>query len=686
MRTYVALSALCAVGGLAALANGFVWDDHILIGEFPARAQLQSVYDLLTQPFWQDEHRAENRSGYYRPLISLGLLVEHHFFGSNPLGYHLSNLLLHGVCCVLAYRFVRRRVGALPAGLSLLSVVPFVMHPSRAESVAWISGRTDVWMTCLVLLTSELAFRGRRLAVAAAAAAALFCKETAIVVPLLLWTDRWAGLTRGPASRGRPELWATGGVAVALCVRGLVVAPPARLLAGISSLPVRVLTTLGHYAQGLIWPFWPQVIMGPLEGAQPLHSVGADFHTLLGGFALSVFVWALVCALRRSAVRPWFADMLWLFAPLLPALNVLPLGLLGLAALRFLYLPCLGLCALLARGLSRVERPVVPAFVVGAWALALGAVLQIYTLAWRSDASLWEYERSHSPDRLYAIARLGELHVAAGHFDRALREFLAGAKAAAAHGNHAGELSMTLRAASVLGKALPDSRAEELAALGEFYAAVRRAGRVELAAAGVTYTLWVPKLFAGQSRRDVSGVLVPEAALRMRRLDLPGARTLLEQALALDPTDKAARLALGRTLALLGERRQAAQQLEIARRQHPGDPDVVDLTYRLDRAARALSNGQTPALARAQVALLLGVARQAEHILASHPALADEHALWWELRVGAQLAMGDPRAAAQWLERGRTEHPEWSGTWKAAESSLAQLTQRLAALSLIDAE
>jgi hypothetical protein len=70
----------------------------------------------------------------------------------NPLGYHLTNLLLHAANAVLVYLIGRRLLSlALPVarGLTLAlaaacAALLFAVHPLRVESVAWITERRDV--------------------------------------------------------------------------------------------------------------------------------------------------------------------------------------------------------------------------------------------------------------------------------------------------------------------------------------------------------------------------------------------------------------------------------------------------------------------------------------------------------------------------------------------------------------
>jgi len=87
----------------------------------------------------------------YQPLTSLSYAVEYKFKGSNPHLFHLDNLILHLLNCLLVFIFVfllirNSLVSALVAFL-------FALHPMHVESVAWITERKDVLYSFFYLLS-----------------------------------------------------------------------------------------------------------------------------------------------------------------------------------------------------------------------------------------------------------------------------------------------------------------------------------------------------------------------------------------------------------------------------------------------------------------------------------------------------------------------------------------------------
>ena len=141
----IALATLIVFSGV--LRNGFLnWDDDT---------------NLLTNPNYRGLGWANLRwmftalhLGHYMPLCWLTFAMDYLVWGMNPLGYHLTNLLLHAANAVLFYEvalwFVSRSA-APPDGRRIpprvaaaLAALLFAVHPLRVESVAWVTERKDV--------------------------------------------------------------------------------------------------------------------------------------------------------------------------------------------------------------------------------------------------------------------------------------------------------------------------------------------------------------------------------------------------------------------------------------------------------------------------------------------------------------------------------------------------------------
>jgi protein O-mannosyl-transferase len=81
--------------------------------------------------------------GNYHPLTMLSLYFNHLISGNDAWSYHLLNLLLHIVNCVLVFRLALL-LGRKNLVIAFTAAILFAIHPMRVESVAWISERKDV--------------------------------------------------------------------------------------------------------------------------------------------------------------------------------------------------------------------------------------------------------------------------------------------------------------------------------------------------------------------------------------------------------------------------------------------------------------------------------------------------------------------------------------------------------------
>src|SRR6266542_2249639 len=146
----VVLLAFLALGVLVyspVLSGFFLSDDFVYL----SRVVHQPWPDvLLLQP------------GVFRPLHVLTWLIDYQLWGLNPLGFHVTNVVSHGLTAFTVTVVGRRLFGTVLAEpearwTSLLAGLVFLMDPSTTEAVSWIIGRHDVLAT-LFELYSWLAY------------------------------------------------------------------------------------------------------------------------------------------------------------------------------------------------------------------------------------------------------------------------------------------------------------------------------------------------------------------------------------------------------------------------------------------------------------------------------------------------------------------------------------------------
>jgi tetratricopeptide (TPR) repeat protein len=98
--------------------------------------------------------------GNYQPLTMLSYMFDYKFFGLNPFGWHLVNLIFYLLCTALVFLIA----GKISSNRSIAFVTGllFGTHTLHVESVAWVSERKDVlygffflWALYLYLLHLE---------------------------------------------------------------------------------------------------------------------------------------------------------------------------------------------------------------------------------------------------------------------------------------------------------------------------------------------------------------------------------------------------------------------------------------------------------------------------------------------------------------------------------------------------
>lgn len=124
--------------------------------------------------------------GFYRPLVSLSFSLDYALFGLTSWGYGWTNLLLLLLVALMIYRL--GRLLELPGREAGLAAVLFLFnHHGISMSLLWISGRTSLLLTLFSLLTLVFILRRRRVMAAVCFLLALFSKEEATLLPLMIF-------------------------------------------------------------------------------------------------------------------------------------------------------------------------------------------------------------------------------------------------------------------------------------------------------------------------------------------------------------------------------------------------------------------------------------------------------------------------------------------------------------------
>ncbi len=423
---WLAAAVLSAVAFLAyapTLSFDLVWDDTFVLEHARRSVRDGNPLSLLAADYRLLPYRP---LGYYRPLVLLSFHADSLAAPFFPAVYHLTNVLLHAAVTLLVFLIGKAVLKETAA--AALSGLLFALHPVHVESVAFVSGRTDLWAAFFCLLSAlawlgRPAGGGRRLVLVPAGALAyglaMLSKETAAVLPaaLLAWEIlRPSGAFRVFARlRGRlPELAAHAAVLGVVLYLRLGVAGvgfggirPAAPQGG-HALAVGI---WANYLKLLVFP-WPQVPYYLSDRLMP----GAG--TILGALAaLGLFL----AAASRAGGRTGLRGLAWTALFLLSVAGLVPLS--GApAAERFLYLPSVGFC--LAAGgaaMPAMRRwPRAAAAATGAAAAGLAAAVLAASGTWRSDLSLGRRLVRTAPAYSESHDLLARAYLAGGRYGEAL--------------------------------------------------------------------------------------------------------------------------------------------------------------------------------------------------------------------------------------------------------------------------
>jgi len=94
----------------------------------------------------KDLFRPHGLGIYYRPLLMLSFIVDSKIWMYEFSGYHLTNIIFHLLNALVFYFIALAFFKGKPRFrmVSFFLAIGFVLNPLTIESVAWISGRTDI--------------------------------------------------------------------------------------------------------------------------------------------------------------------------------------------------------------------------------------------------------------------------------------------------------------------------------------------------------------------------------------------------------------------------------------------------------------------------------------------------------------------------------------------------------------
>ena len=439
VQLFVLLLAVAVVYSNS-LSGSFHFDDLVEVVNNPATVGLHYTADL----------------GGTRYLPQLSFIVNRALGGTDPFGYHLANLLLHGLMALLVYLLAQALLEAAPqrAGqgvstgqrtyLPFIAALLFALHPVQTMAVDYVWQRAAIlsalfYVAAVLLFIHARGAEGRRrwcgwIASLAAGFLAMKCKENSFTLPFaILLADGF--LAPGDRLRNR---WM--GLSYLLL---LPVIPLSHLDLMLETGAGGTRQTLGISRMQYLWTesrvvlTYLRLMFFPLgQNADydypVVRSLDAGtmaalaFHAALIGSSVALY-------LRRTRLHPLLAAAafggLWFYLTLAVESSIVPIR--DVINEYRLYLPSVGLIfavlCLAALALSWLQsaasRRAVAVSVTVAFIAGCATLTYARNTVWHDEVSLWTDVVQKSPHKARGHNNLAIAYAAAGRESDALREF-----------------------------------------------------------------------------------------------------------------------------------------------------------------------------------------------------------------------------------------------------------------------
>lgn len=436
--TFVPILCAAILPYVASLGYGFVYDDDIQVLQPPAVQPWHFLPGYFFRPIPGFTAR------YYRPLFFLWLAANRSVWRTHALGWHLDNLVLHALASLLVFAVLRRY---FPGERSAtFAAMLFAVHPVHVETVAWLSGGSDALMVVALLGSLLLWIRNcetpslsRRASSLACCALALLCKETAVILPAVIFFHKLVAIPainhpEQKKSNLRLALW---DAVPYLTVTALYLCARFWILRGVSTAATEWVSrkdafltlpsVLSFYAGHLAFP-WNLSLNYDLPVVTGLNE-RLFWIPLIMLTGIAGATWALV---RLTGDKRILAAALWLLLPLAPVLYIRLFAQDDFVHDRYLYLPVLGVAVLagivgeaLKQSKSWGNRRglIQGAFVIGI--VSLGLVAAIQAQPWRNNLLLYTNAVRVAPNNMLARNNLAGEFVKQGRYSEAGEMFKA---------------------------------------------------------------------------------------------------------------------------------------------------------------------------------------------------------------------------------------------------------------------
>lgn len=437
---FLILSIATFICYINTIHNPFLWDDEVTVVNNPLIRNLEFYPEIFKTTLFGEKLQ---NGKYYRPIQILSYAIDYKLWKLNPIGYHISNILLHLLNVFLVF-LILLEIG-LGKNISFLISLIFAIHPINTESVTYISGRGDVLFLFFSLFSFLFFIRGLNnkkiyyLLSVLSYLIALLSKENAIVMPFIILAYVFLIPKEKKTKNFIFPLFLLFAITIGYIglrllylnssqTKALSLISEATIRKRILTLP-RILIT---YIKLLIFPYHLHMEYLFVE-----NSLTSPYILLGIPFLISFFYLSL------RYIKPFnysFFFLLWFLIGLSPFYNII-LPLHATLLEHWAYLPAIGFIALIVLGIHqlflKIRSPVFKNIIL------ISSVLMMiyYTTStinrngdWSNPIRLYKHDLKYEPKSFLLHNNLGVEYFRRGIMDKAKEEFLKSIEVAPGNG------------------------------------------------------------------------------------------------------------------------------------------------------------------------------------------------------------------------------------------------------------
>ncbi|HAX61674.1 MAG TPA: hypothetical protein DCX95_03825 [Elusimicrobia bacterium] len=322
------------------LFNSFIWDEVDIIKEDVYTKSAKYIPYLFSPTYWQKDFPVTtDETRIYRPLWILTFLMDYKLWGFNPLGWHLTNIILYIICAVTLYLFLFFifKNNFVP----FLSTIIFIVYPAHVEAVAWMKNRSNI-LCCIFCLLSFIFFVKNAnpppnnpliskypsiLISVLCFMLALLSKEVAVALPIILVLYVYLFVN----DKKNLYFYTIPYFIIALLFSLFMLKNKALSEAALGISPFASFRALGEYTKIMLFPFWLCI------------ERILDFSVSI---VISFFIFGCLIYFYKAKAKDKLFFLLWFLVSLMPVLNVSFVSSRPIAEHR-LFIPSVGFCVVL---------------------------------------------------------------------------------------------------------------------------------------------------------------------------------------------------------------------------------------------------------------------------------------------------------------------------------------------------